>query len=159
MIQNFEQKGLPATPGDENPDTEGKAGIHPSLLIERKVLVVDEEGQRRQETVEIVRKVLPHAKIAVSNSPEEAETEMRKKEYDTYVVNLLMPGYSSSEFVKAVHNHPRHPLIVGFSADKMSDAYDPKKGIKIKPLRKLFEFNSQSNKRQGGNANGEQVGW
>ena len=142
---------------NEHPEAESKIGIHPSLLMKRHVLVVDEEGQRRQETVEIIHQVLLNAEIDVSYSPEEAETESGRKEYDTFVVNLLMPGYSSSEFVKIVHNHPKHPLLVGFSADKMSDAYDPKKGIKIKPLRKLFELNNPSDKKM--DEGGAQKDW
>jgi PleD family two-component response regulator len=123
-------------------DTESKPSIHFSLTANRNILVVDEEGPRRQETVDIVQKILLNADIDVAASPEQALAMMKQNEYDTFVVNLLMPGYSSSEFVKEVHNHSSHPLIVGFSADKMSDAYDPKKGIKVKPLRKLFEKDS-----------------
>ena len=127
--------------GDEEEDAKNSAdkqSVHPSLLFERKILVVDEEGPRRDETVNVVQVLVPNAEIEVANSPEEAHAAMEKK-YDTYVVNLLMPGYSSSEFVKTVQNHDEHPLLVGFAADKMSDAFDPKKGIKVKPLRKLFE--------------------
>ena len=116
--------------------------LHKSLLQDRRILVVDEAGTRREETVAIVKKILPNAKVETANGPEEAEIKMYKKSYDTFVVNLLMPGYSASSFVKAIHNHDEHPLMVGFAADKMSDAYDPKKGIKIKPLRKLFEVDS-----------------
>jgi PleD family two-component response regulator len=123
-------------------ETEIKPSLHSSLTSTRTVLVVDEEGQRRDETMAIVEKILIKADVEAANDPEEALSKMGKKHYDTYVINLLMPGYSSSEFVKAVHNHSSHPLMVGFSADKMSDAYDPKKGIKIKPLRKLFEISS-----------------
>jgi len=117
-----------------------KSGLHASLAKARNVLVVDEAGSRRDETIEILKTVLPNVTISVANSPELAEEEVNKNFFDTYVVNLLMPGYSSSNFVKAVHNNDNHPLLVGFSADKMSDAYDPKKGIKVKPLRKLFEM-------------------
>jgi hypothetical protein len=60
------------------------------------------------------------------------------------VVNFLMPGYSSSPFVKAVANHPEHPLLIGFAADKMSDAVDPKKGLKIIPLKRLFDLDTSS---------------
>ncbi|MFC1584469.1 hypothetical protein ACFL5V_02860 [Fibrobacterota bacterium] len=144
------QPGL--LPGNE---MDGKTSIHPSLLSSRRVLIVDEEGDRRLETAEIVKKILPNAKISVAGSPEEAEVQINKKGYDTYVVNLLMPGYSNSEFVKAVHNHPKHPLMVGFSADKMSDAYDPKKGIKIKPLRKLFEINTNQGRKNEENSTQE----
>jgi DNA-binding NtrC family response regulator len=83
---------------------------------------------------------MPNSTIETSDSCEEAETRLGENRFDTFVVNLLMPGYSSSSFVKGIFNHDDHPLMVGFSADKMSDAYDPKKGIKIKPLRKLFEL-------------------
>lgn len=130
---------------DENEsyeDKEGrpKSGIHSSLLLDRQVLVVDEPGNRRIETLAIVAKIMPHATIETADSCEEAETRLDENRFDTFVVNLLMPGYSSSSFVKGIFNHDDHPLMVGFSADKMSDAYDPKKGIKIKPLRKLFEL-------------------
>ncbi len=113
-----------------------------SLTAERYVLVVDEEGQRRLETVEIVKQILPNAEIETADAPEIAEVKMSSHDYDTYVVNFLMPGYSSSNFVKTICNHPKSPLLVGFAADKMSDAYDPKKGIKIKPLSRLFEIES-----------------
>jgi hypothetical protein len=66
-------------------------------------------------------------------------------DFDTYVVNFLMPGFSNSKFVKAVANHPEHPLLVGFAADKMSDALDPKKGLKIIPLKRLFDLSGSGN--------------
>jgi hypothetical protein len=68
------------------------------------------------------------------------------------VVNFLMPGYSSSPFVKAVANHPEHPLLIGFAADKMSDAVDPKKGLKIIPLKRLFDMDTSAS---SDNAEGE----
>ncbi|MDB5105765.1 MAG: hypothetical protein JWP91_3454 [Fibrobacteres bacterium] len=107
---------------------------------ERIILVVDEEGQRRNETVAIISQILPNAEIEVADDPEEALGMMEEGDFDTYVVNFLMPGYSSSPFVKAVANHPEHPLLIGFAADKMSDAVDPKKGLKIIPLKRLFDL-------------------
>ena len=106
------------------------------------MLVVDEAGQRREETVAIVEKILPKAVVDVADNPEQAQVKMDATPYDTYVINFLMPGFGASTFMKAVTNHPGRPLLMGFAADKMSDAYDPKKGIKIKPLRKLFEIES-----------------
>lgn len=131
------------------------SALHASLTANRQVLVVDEEGQRRDETVTIINTILPNADVFTADSTEDAEGKMQKSNYDTFVINLLMPGYSSSNFVKAVHNDPRHPLMVGFSADKMSDAYDPKKGIKVKPLRKLFEINTPSNGDSGNTSDPE----
>lgn len=111
---------------------------------ERTILIVDEDGQRRNETVAIVTKILPNAVIETANDPEDAYAMMGECDFDTYVVNFLMPGYSSSDFVKAVVNHPEHPLLVGFAADKMSDAVDPKKGLKIIPLKRLFDLNADT---------------
>lgn len=111
---------------------------------ERIILVVDEEGQRRNETVAIISQILPNAVIEVANDPEEALGMMEEGDFDTFVVNFLMPGYSSSPFVKAVANHPEHPLLIGFAADKMSDAVDPKKGLKIIPLKRLFDLDTSS---------------
>lgn len=111
---------------------------------ERTLLVVDEEGQRRNETVTIIQQILPNATIEVADDPEEALDMMLECDFDTYVVNFLMPGFSNSKFVKAVANHPDHPLLVGFAADKMSDALDPKKGIKIIPLKRLFDLSGSS---------------
>ncbi len=107
---------------------------------ERIILVVDEEGQRRNETVSIITQILPNAVIEVADDPEEALGMMEEGDFDTFVVNFLMPGYSSSPFVKAVANHLEHPLLIGFAADKMSDAVDPKKGLKIIPLKRLFDL-------------------
>ena len=111
---------------------------------ERIILVVDEDGQRRNETVSIITQILPNAVIEVANDPEEALDMMEEGDFDTFVVNFLMPGYSSSPFVKAVANHPEHPLLIGFAADKMSDAVDPKKGLKIIPLKRLFDLDTSS---------------
>ncbi|MDB5050272.1 MAG: hypothetical protein JWO30_3343 [Fibrobacteres bacterium] len=111
---------------------------------ERIILVVDEEGQRRNETVAIISQILPNAVIEVANDPEEALGMMEEGDFDTFVVNFLMPGYSSSPFVKAVANHPEHPLLIGFAADKMSDAVDPKKGLKIIPLKRLFDLDTSN---------------
>lgn len=111
---------------------------------ERTLLVVDEEGQRRNETVTIIQQILPNATIEVADDPEEALDMMLECDFDTYVVNFLMPGFSNSKFVKAVANHPDHPLLVGFAADKMSDALDPKKGIKIIPLKRLFDLSGST---------------
>lgn len=129
-------------------DFDDDPGLDPSLTptdtSERLILVVDEEGQRRLETVAIIKQILPNAEIEVANDPEEAEEMMEEVEFDTYVVNFLMPGYSSSTFVKAVANHPDHPLLIGFAADKMSDAVDPKKGLKIIPLKRLFDLDASN---------------
>ncbi len=135
--------------GDE-PDAELEGEIAPEAVLgttdtsERIILVVDEDGQRRNETVAIIGQILPNAVIEVANDPEEALGMMEEGDFDTFVVNFLMPGYSSSPFVKAVANHPEHPLLIGFAADKMSDAVDPKKGLKIIPLKRLFDLDTSN---------------
>jgi len=147
-------------PPDEDEDApeeevfadEPEAEIEPNLeavlgttdTSERIILVVDEEGQRRNETVAIITQILPNAVIEVANDPEEALGMMEEGDFDTFVVNFLMPGYSSSPFVKAVANHLEHPLLIGFAADKMSDAVDPKKGLKIIPLKRLFDLDTSA---------------
>ncbi|HKP97488.1 MAG TPA: hypothetical protein VJ385_17215 [Fibrobacteria bacterium] len=133
--------------GDEG-GVEDEAALETTLgatdTSERIILVVDEEGQRRNETVAIISQILPNAVIEVANDPEEALGMMEEGDFDTFVVNFLMPGYSSSPFVKAVANHPEHPLLIGFAADKMSDAVDPKKGLKIIPLKRLFDLDTSN---------------
>jgi hypothetical protein len=133
--------------GDESDAAE--EGVLEAVLAntdtsERIILVVDEEGQRRNETVSIITQILPNAVIEVADDPEEALGMMEEGDFDTFVVNFLMPGYSSSPFVKAVANHPEHPLLIGFAADKMSDAVDPKKGLKIIPLKRLFDLDTST---------------
>jgi hypothetical protein len=127
---------------DESADEEEplEVSLTATDTSERIILVVDEEGQRRNETVAIITQILPNAVIEVASDPEEALGMMEEGDFDTFVVNFLMPGYSSSPFVKAVANHPEHPLLIGFAADKMSDAVDPKKGLKIIPLKRLFDL-------------------
>lgn len=133
---------------DDDEDEEHDRDVAPNGVLvatdtsERIILVVDEEGQRRNETVAIICQILPNAEIEVADDPEEALEMMGEGDFDTYVVNFLMPGYSSSPFVKAVANHPEHPLLIGFAADKMSDAVDPKKGLKIIPLKRLFDLDT-----------------
>jgi DNA-binding NarL/FixJ family response regulator len=105
---------------------------------------VDEEGQRRNETVTIVQQILPNAVVEVADDPEEAAEVMQDCDFDTYVVNFLMPGFSASPFVKAVANHPDHPLLIGFAADKISDALDQRKGLKIIPLKRLFDLDQNA---------------
>jgi hypothetical protein len=144
--------------GDEGGEEEGslEATLGATDTSERIILVVDEEGQRRNETVAIITQILPNAIIEVASDPEEALGMMEEGDFDTYVVNFLMPGYSSSPFVKAVANHPEHPLLIGFAADKMSDAVDPKKGLKIIPLKRLFDLDTSSSaENPEGGAGGE----
>jgi PleD family two-component response regulator len=124
----------------------------PTDTSERYILVVDEEGKRRNETVTIISQILPNAIIEVADDPEEAAEIMQDCDFDTYVVNFLMPGYSASPFVKAVANHPDHPLLLGFAADKISDAVDPKKGLKIIPLKRLFDLDTAAGENSGGEA-------
>ena len=142
---------------DESAEEEGglEASLGATDTSERIILVVDEEGQRRNETVAIITQILPNAVIEVANDPEEALGMMEEGDFDTFVVNFLMPGYSSSPFVKAVANHPEHPLLIGFAADKMSDAVDPKKGLKIIPLKRLFDLDSSSAESPEGGAAAE----
>jgi hypothetical protein len=149
-----EKKASPMDDDDDAPffsldDDEDSLPLDASLAVadtsERTLLVVDEEGQRRNETVTIIQQILPNATIEVADDPEEALDMMFECEFDTYVVNFLMPGFSNSKFVKAVANHPDHPLLVGFAADKMSDALDPKKGLKIIPLKRLFDLSGTNN--------------
>ncbi len=120
------------------------ASFVPTDTSERYILVVDEEGKRRGETVTIISQILPNAIVEVADDPDEAWDIMQDCDFDTYVVNFLMPGYSASAFVKAVANHPDHPLLLGFAADKISDAVDPKKGLKIIPLKRLFDLDAGS---------------
>lgn len=144
--------------GDESSEEEGslEGVLGTPDTSERIILVVDEEGQRRNETVAIITQILPNAVIEVASDPEEALGMMEEGDFDTFVVNFLMPGYSSSPFVKAVANHPEHPLLIGFAADKMSDAVDPKKGLKIIPLKRLFDLDtSSSSENPEGAAGGE----
>jgi PleD family two-component response regulator len=133
---------------EEDGAADGDAPLEATLAAtdtsERIILVVDEDGQRRNETVAIITQILPNAVIEVANDPEEALGMMEEGDFDTFVVNFLMPGYSSSPFVKAVANHPEHPLLIGFAADKMSDAVDPKKGLKIIPLKRLFDLDTST---------------
>jgi hypothetical protein len=124
----------------EDEDEPLETAFVPTDTSERYILVVDEEGQRRTETLTIVQQILPNAVVEVADDPEEALEIMQDVEFDTYVVNFLMPGYSASPFVKAVANHPDHPLLIGFAADKISDALDQKKGLKIIPLKRLFDL-------------------
>jgi len=124
----------------EDEDEPLETAFVPTDTSERFILVVDEEGQRRNETMSIVSQILPNAVVEVADDPEEALEIMQEADFDTYVVNFLMPGYSASPFVKAVANHPDHPLLIGFAADKISDALDQKKGLKIIPLKRLFDL-------------------
>ena len=126
-------------------DDGAEATFVPTDTSERYILVVDEEGRRRGETVTIVSQILPNAVVEVADDPDEALEMMQDCEFDTFVVNFLMPGYSASPFVKAVANHAEHPLLIGFAADKISDAVDPKKGLKIIPLKRLFDLDSAAN--------------
>ena len=128
----------------ESDDEVAETTFVPTDTSERYILVVDEEGKRRTETVLIISQILPNAIIEIADDPEEAQELMIDCEFDTYVVNFLMPGYSASLFVKAVANHPDHPLLIGFAADKISDAVDPKKGLKIIPLKRLFDLDISS---------------
>ena len=139
-----DEEGFSEESDDEELALDPAAVANPDTS-ERIILVVDEEGQRRNETVAIITQILPNAVIEVANDPEEALEMMEEGDFDTFVVNFLMPGYSSSPFVKAVANHPEHPLLIGFAADKMSDAVDPKKGLKIIPLKRLFDLDTSAN--------------
>jgi len=121
------------------------ASFIPTDTSERYILVVDEEGKRRNETVTIISQILPNAIVEVADDPEEALEVMQDCDFDTFVVNFLMPGFSASPFVKAVANHFEHPLLLGFAADKISDAVDPKKGLKIIPLKRLFDLDAALN--------------
>ena len=141
-IKKVLQEALPKK-NEEEDYLQGE--ITPVSTAERQILVVDEEGSRRSETVTIINKILPNATVEIADDPEEAQEVMEQGEFDTYVVNFLMPGFSSSQFVKDVCNHPDRPLLIGFAADKMSDAVDPKKGLKIIPLKRLFELESDGN--------------
>jgi PleD family two-component response regulator len=132
----------------EDEDEPLETAFVPTDTSERYILVVDEEGQRRNETMTIVSQILPNAVVEVADDPEEALEIMQEADFDTYVVNFLMPGYSASPFVKAVANHPDHPLLIGFAADKISDALDQKKGLKIIPLKRLFDLDVNTESKE-----------
>ena len=132
----------------EDEDEPLETAFVPTDTSERYILVVDEEGQRRNETMTIVSQILPNAIVEVADDPEEALEIMQEADFDTYVVNFRMPGYSASPFVKAVANHPDHPLLIGFAADKISDALDQKKGLKIIPLKRLFDLEVNTDSKE-----------
>jgi len=127
----------------EDEDEPLETAFIPTDTSERIILVVDEDGPRRTETISIVQQILPNAVIELADDPEEALEVMEEAEFDTFVVNFLMPGFSASPFVKAVTNHPDRPLLIGFAADKISDALDQRKGLKIIPLKRLFDLDPQ----------------
>lgn len=143
-----EKRDLAKALRDDEDDTLDTSFV-PTDTSERYILVVDEEGPRRGETVAIISQILPNAIVEVADDPDEAWDIMQDVEFDTYVVNFLMPGFSASAFVKAVANHPDHPLLLGFAADKISDAVDPKKGLKIIPLKRLFDLDAGGTAENG----------
>lgn len=149
-----EKRELAKALREDDEDEPLETAFVPTDTSERYILVVDEEGQRRTETVTIVQQILPNAVVEVADDPDEALDVIQEAEFDTYVVNFLMPGFSASPFVKAVANHPDHPLLIGFAADKISDALDQRKGLKIIPLKRLFDLdvNPDAAKARSGGA-------
>ena len=144
--------------GDESGEAE--EGVLEAVLAntdtsERIILVVDEDGQRRNETVSIITQILPNAVIEVADDPEEALGMMEEGDFDTFVVNFLMPGYSSSPFVKAVANHPGASAPDRFRRGQDVGCGGSQKGIENHPAQAPVRSGHQHG---DGNARGRSRG-
>ena len=134
----------------EAPEGEGESGddyaadeqiatgnVVPAFTGERHVLIVEPDEERRKLMVAIATELMPNATLQEAEDDEEGEVALEEDEFQMVVMDLQVPGFSTSEFVRTVHNN-ESITFVALSLDNFEPG-DEKNRLKLDSLRKLFE--------------------
>ncbi len=103
----------------------------------RRVLVVEPDETRRKLMVAIVCELMPGSSVQEAEDEDEAEVALEEDEFEMAILDLQVPGFSSSEFVRTVNNN-ESTILVSLNLNNLEPG-DEKNKSKIDPLRKLFE--------------------
>lgn len=106
---------------------------------DRRILVLELDESHLPKSLLVLRDLLTGATIEGTSSMEAALRLMEEQEWDTFVVDFLEPGISSSEFVKQIHNQPEAILVAVAFNGLTQGAEEERNRFKLEPLRKLFD--------------------
>ena len=130
-----EDDGEDDSAADEAPIPSGS--IEPAFKGERHVLIVEPDEERRKLMAAIAAELMPNATLQEAEDDEEAEVALEEDEFQMVVMDLQVPGFSTSEFVRTVHNN-ESITFVALSLDNFEPG-DEKNRLKLDSLRKVFE--------------------
>ena len=139
--ESADEEGFP--PEDDGEDDSAaeapipSGSIEPAFKGERHVLIVEPDEERRKLMSAIAAELMPNATLQEAEDDEEAEVALEEDEFQMVVMDLQVPGFSTSEFVRTVHNN-ESIVFVALSLDNFEPG-DEKNRLKLDSLRKLFE--------------------
>jgi len=102
----------------------------------RRILVWIEDKENQPQVEETLAFLLPFATIRYANSEEKMTELSEKEEWDTYVVDLLEEGVSTSEFVKTANNNTEI-MLVALNYTRLNRDNEQSE-MYFEPIRKLF---------------------
>ncbi|MBO7501171.1 MAG: response regulator [Fibrobacterales bacterium] len=138
VLDSEESVGEGESGDDYAADEQIAAGnVVPAFTGERHVLIVEPDEERRKLMVAIATELMPNATLQEAEDDEEGEVALEEDEFQMVVMDLQVPGFSTSEFVRTVHNN-ESIVFVALSLDNFEPG-DEKNRLKLDSLRKLFE--------------------
>jgi len=114
----------------------------------RRILVWVAEKEIRQMVEDTLGFLLPLATIRIADSEEHVFKLSEKEEWDTFVVDFMEEGVSTSEFVKMINNEQN--LLVALNYSQLNRE-DEQFATSAEPIRKLFDldaFNNQTEEQE-----------
>jgi len=102
----------------------------------RRILVWIEDKESQPQVEDTLAFLLPFATIRYVNSEEKMTELSEKEEWDTYVVDLMEEGVSTSEFVKNANNNTEI-MLVALNYSRLSRDGEQSE-MYFEPIRKLF---------------------
>ncbi|NLB63626.1 MAG: hypothetical protein GX801_05900 [Fibrobacter sp.] len=118
---------------------------NPRDYSDRNVLLLEIDEEHSEITAQIIRNMLPGAKIKAVHTPEDALKAMHKGEWDTYVLDFREEAVSNSEFVKRANNQ-KDAVLVALPFGTFTEG-DEDNAAKLDILRKLFEVEKEEKKK------------
>jgi len=133
-FEDFDEAILDDEPNEANLES----ALAPRDYTGRRVLMLELDDAHRPLTIEVLQELLTGATIVAAKSISDSIKLLDEQEWDTYVVDLMEPGVSVSDFVKQVNNQPE-AILVSIPYQTIV-AGEVRNRFKLEPLRKLFDI-------------------
>ena len=105
---------------------------------DRRILIWEEGDSHREACLEVLTDLLVGATIKAVKTEAEAQEQLEKDDWDTFVVDFYTEGVSSSEFIKNANNYPGSILVaINMGPLTLSEERD---SVRTELLRRLFDI-------------------
>lgn len=109
----------------------------------RQIFVWEADESNLELTIEVLSDMLMGANIKGVQTESQALELLGTQKWDTFVVDFLTEGVSSSEFIKKVNNYPESILVaLSMSSFKLEEEREVSK---LELTRRLFEYDKNAN--------------